>query len=350
MRPWSVRRGIGSVHLLVGLAADHGIPASACLRGSHIRADSLADPLAEIEAAQELTVVRNLVRHLGHLPGIGLEAGRRYRLTAYGIWGYALLSSRTLGSATEFGIRYLDLTFAFNRFRAERRADDLRILLDDGDIPPECRQFLVERDAAAAVGIQRDLFLRPVPLRRVSFRFARPPYADRFPEYFPGPIFFGEPVHGVTIDAKWVDEPLPQADERTARLCEEQCRDLLDRRRSGARVSAQVRQHLLRPRGGTQMGGVAAEMGMAPRTLHRHLAAEGTSFRRLLDEIRETLAEEMLAHRMSVGEVAERLGYAEASSFVHAFKRWKEESPGRYRRQSPRRRREAGTRRARTAS
>jgi len=99
MRPWGVRRGIGSVHLLVGLAADHGIPASACLKGSHIRADSLANPLAEIEAAQELTVVRNLVRHLGHLPGIGLEAGRRYRLTAYGIWGYALLSSRTLGSA-----------------------------------------------------------------------------------------------------------------------------------------------------------------------------------------------------------------------------------------------------------
>ena len=97
------------------------------------------------------------------------------------------------------------------------------------------------------------------------------------------------------------------------------------------------------------MEGVAAEMGMAPRTLHRHLAAEGTSFRRLLDEIRETLAEEMLAHRMSVGEVAERLGYAEASSFVHAFKRWKEEAPGRYRRRGPPRRREAGTRGARTA-
>src|SRR5438876_5276338 len=188
MRPWSVRRGIGSVHLLVGLAADHGIPASACLRGSHIRADSLEDPLAEIEAAQELTVVRNLVRHLGHLPGIGLEAGRRYRLTAYGIWGYALLSSRTLRSASEFGIRYLDLTFAFTRFRAERErgSDALRVVLDDTDIPPECRQFLLERDAAAAVVIQRDLFQRPVPLRRVSFRFPRPAYADRFAAIFPG--------------------------------------------------------------------------------------------------------------------------------------------------------------------
>jgi AraC-like DNA-binding protein len=330
MEPWSVRRGIGSVHLLVKLAADHQLPASACLRGSRIRVHQLADPRAEIEATQELAVVRNLVRALGHVPAIGLEAGSRYRLTAYGIWGYALLSSRTLRSATEFGIRYLDLTFAFSRFRAEKGTDDLRIVLEDGDIPTECRQFLVERDAAAAVAIQRDLFLRPVPLRRVSFAFPRPPYADRFAAYFPGPVDFEAPVHRFVIEAKWADQPLPQADERTARLCEEQCRDLLDRRRARRRVSEQVRQHLLRPQGCTHMEDLATQMGMAPRTLHRQLAAEGTSFRQLLDEVREALAEEMLAHRMAVDEVAERLGYAEAASFVHAFKRWKGVSPGAY--------------------
>jgi AraC-like DNA-binding protein len=76
---------------------------------------------------------------------------------------------------------------------------------------------------------------------------------------------------------------------------------------------------------------VAADLGMAPRTLHRHLAAEGTSFRRVVEEVRTALADEMLQQRMSVDEVAERLGYAEASSFVHAFKRWKGVSPGAYR-------------------
>ena len=90
-------------------------------------------------------------------------------------------------------------------------------------------------------------------------------------------------------------------------------------------------QRLLRPQAITQMETIAAEIGMAPRTLHRHLAAEGTSFRRLVDEVREALAEEMLAHRMTIDEVAERLGYAEASSFVHAFKRWKGVAPGAYR-------------------
>ena len=52
------------------------------------------------------------------------------------------------------------------------------------------------------------------------------------------------------------------------------------------------------------------------------------------------LPEEMLAYQMTVDQVAERLGYAETSSFAHAFKRWKGISPGAYRRQ-PRRRRAA---------
>ena len=48
----------------------------------------------------------------------------------------------------------------------------------------------------------------------------------------------------------------------------------------------------------------------------------------------------MFAYQMTVDEVAERLGYAETSSFAHAFKRWKGISPGAYRRH-PRRHRAA---------
>jgi AraC-like DNA-binding protein len=64
---------------------------------------------------------------------------------------------------------------------------------------------------------------------------------------------------------------------------------------------------------------------------HRHLAGEGTTFRLLVDELRTALAEEMLSHRLSVAEVAERLGYAEVASFSHAFKRWKGAPPAVYR-------------------
>ena len=62
--------------------------------------------------------------------------------------------------------------------------------------------------------------------------------------------------------------------------------------------------------------------------LRRRLEEEGTSFRALLDEVRETHAEELLTRgAVPVEDVAFRLGYAEASSFIHAFKRWKGVTP-----------------------
>lgn len=203
--------------------------------------------------------------------------------------------------------------------------------MDDGEIPDDCRQFLLERDACAAVTLNHLLFLEAVPLRRVSFRFGRPRHAARFGNFFPGPVAFGQPENAYVVDAGWADRPLPQANEPTARLCEEQCRLLLDRRRARTPVSERVRDHLLRPGSLGDMAGVGASLGMAARTLHRHLAAEGTTFRQLSDEVRAALAVEMLSQRMRVSEVAERLGYAEVASFSHAFKRWNGRSPRSYR-------------------
>ncbi|MFP3367746.1 AraC family transcriptional regulator ligand-binding domain-containing protein, partial [Pseudoalteromonas sp. SIMBA_148] len=75
----------------------------------------LADGQAQVEAAQELQVVSNLLAGLPSQPLLGLLAGRRYQLSRYGIWGYALLCSASLGEALDMGLRYLDLTFAFCR-------------------------------------------------------------------------------------------------------------------------------------------------------------------------------------------------------------------------------------------
>jgi AraC-like DNA-binding protein len=144
---------------------------------------------------------------------------------------------------------------------------------------------------------------------------------------------FGQDVNAVHFERAWLDAPLPQANERTAQLCEAQCRDLLDRRRARTGWSARVRDELLRqPSAAPSMESVAERLHMTVRTLHRKLADEQTSFRALLDEVRGSLAEELLASPgLSVKEIAERLGYAEPSSFIHAFKRWKGVPPRAFR-------------------
>lgn len=71
------------------------------------------------------------------------------------------------------------------------------------------------------------------------------------------------------------------------------------------------------------IGQVAAQIGVSARTLQRRLAAEQVSFQELLDGYRQEQAMELLREgRLSMGEVAYRLGYAEQSAFTRAFRRW----------------------------
>jgi AraC-like DNA-binding protein len=130
------------------------------------------------------------------------------------------------------------------------------------------------------------------------------------------------------LDAAFLDLPLPQADELTAATTEAQCRALVERRRTRSGWAGQVRDVLLTaPSAMPRLERVAAGLHVSERTLRRQLAAEGASYRGLVEELRETLAEELLRAGLPVQQVARRLGYAETASFTHAFTRWKGVSP-----------------------
>jgi len=77
---------------------------------------------------------------------------------------------------------------------------------------------------------------------------------------------------------------------------------------------------------------VAAQMCVSLRTLRRMLSAEGTSFRKLMDEVRETLALELIqGTNLSLEDISYRLGYSDTANFFHAFKRWKGFTPNHFR-------------------
>lgn len=332
---WDALRSSASAALLVQVAAERGVTAQRCLRGTGITRDVLDDPAGEIRARQELAVARNVVRALGDPPGLGLDAGSRYHLTTYGIWGFALISSSTLREAISVGLRFLELTYTFVDISTEERAGELLFVLGDEIVPHEVRRFMVERDAAAIVVIQRELFGSSIALRHAAFRFASPPDLRPYDEIFGTRPEFGARQNVAAVDAAVLDRPLPQASPYAAQLSQEQCRELLDRRRIRLGVAGRVRNELLRdPRRTPSQEQVARTLHVSVRTLRRHLADEGTTFRALVEETRQLLAEELLATgRLTVEEIADRVGYAEASSFVHAFKRWKGVAPGRYGRQ-----------------
>ena len=62
---------------------------------------------------------------------------------------------------------------------------------------------------------------------------------------------------------------------------------------------------------------------MHPRTLQRRPAGQGTTFDRLLDEVRRESARRYLGDTdMPMGQLAGALGYAERSVLTRSCRRW----------------------------
>jgi AraC-like DNA-binding protein len=327
------RRSITSVQLLTQLGLDHGLSVEHCLRDTGLSPLQLAELHSEIEGNQELQLIRNLIEALPEQVDLGLQAGLRYQLTTYGIWGYALLSSQTFRQAAELGLRYLDLTFAFNHVTLREDANQAHLDLDGSHLPAQVRDFLLLRDAVAVMVIQRELTGNRMPLDRVQLSMPAPADTARFIEQFGLLPEFACAENRISFSRHLLDLPLPRANPHSAQLCEQQCQALLAKRQVRSGLARQIRDRLLSTPGRlADMEVIASELNISSRTLRRRLEEQGSSFRQLQEEVRQALAEELLAiASLSQEEIAERLGYSEVSNFLHAFKRWKGLTPGQYR-------------------
>ncbi|MDP5171705.1 MAG: helix-turn-helix transcriptional regulator [Bacteroidia bacterium] len=76
---------------------------------------------------------------------------------------------------------------------------------------------------------------------------------------------------------------------------------------------------------------VADHFSMSVRSLQMKLKAEGTSYQKLLNNIRKDLAIAYLQERkVSKGEIAHLLGFSEISVFSRTFKKWTGKSPSEF--------------------
>ena len=86
--------------------------------------------------------------------------------------------------------------------------------------------------------------------------------------------------------------------------------------------------------GKTQKQNIAKSFGVSARTLSRRLAAEGTTYDEVVDQLRRSLALQYIKDPgISLGEMTWLLGYEGSTSFNHAFKRWTGLSPSAARQQ-----------------
>ena len=329
MPQWNFERAISSMRILTEFGIDQGVSARVLLAGTGIGEAQLADPTCTVTGRQELRLMQNLVERLGDVPALGIEAGKRYHFTAFGALGLAFASSPTLRSALAVGQRFSELTFGFARIMLEDTVRETRVTIDDLQIPGELRRFIVECTTAAMISVAKDLVRSEPPLLHVSFRFSAPGTVEHHERFYGAKLSFNSSANVLALDRARLELPLPQANEHVLRLAEEHCRKLLEIGRSRTGLTSRVRDRLeARMMQMPDMEEVANGLHLTVRTLRRRLREEGTSFAQLRDEVRMALAEALLAGpRLSMEQIAERLGYADATSFGNAFKRCRGRTP-----------------------
>lgn len=288
-------------------------------------------PDGALSYRQRLSLFRSAAG-LARRPDTALRAGQRQRIADFGLYGYALATSRTFGEALEFGRNHLDLAGPVLRITFELRSDRGVFRSHDPEALGDVLPFVAEFWRSSVITVLSRVLEVPLPLLLMTFPYEAPSHAEAYRRAFRCPIEFGSDVMEWHFDAAVLEAPCPNASTVTTRICRDFCERMLSTGDSQTALERQVRSVCLAQLDVASAPLVAAELGMSLRSLHRRLRAEGVAFKGLLDGLRRSIAVEYLEHTsMPIDEVARRLGFMDPSNFRKTFKRWTGRVPSAYR-------------------
>jgi AraC-like DNA-binding protein len=306
-----------------------------------IAADLLAQPAARVPAAAFAALWMAVARELDD-EFFGLDA-RRMKVGTFAMLCHALLGQPTVGAALKLALRGFGLTFDDIAATLRTAGGTAQLVISnrigagrDDDPALDARRFADETLLVMLHGLLCWLAGRRVPLLRLDWAHAQPAHADEYRRMFSPLLRFGAPATTLQFDAKVLAAaPAVNAASLKAFL-RDAPQSVFLKQVASSGLSDRVRRQCLaaldRGEAAPTLTALAAGLGLSAATLRRRLEDDGASWGRLKDEVRRDLALQLLADgRSSVGDIAARLGFEDASTFYRAFRKWTGSAPGAWR-------------------
>ena len=294
---------------------------------------------SRIDCGLELRVFCSLLE-LSDDPLAGLKVGSYLGVTGYGPLSMLLMTCATPWAAMQATVHFQPLTHLFSQFGLVPGQNTTQITLQPIALPERTFRARIDLEMAGAYRLLKDMQLAigiDLQPEQVSLPYPKPPEWQAYEEYFGCLVSFADTSGRLFISNSKLHQHAQSADAIANAMYWKDCEKLREiaLRDSGNDCAQKVREHLALFHGSYPSApAVAAALGISERSLRNHLAAQRTSYRQLLDEIRFSLARQRLRESTdSIETISHQLGYAEPASFIHAFQRWAGCSPLRYRRQ-----------------
>ncbi|WP_417071299.1 AraC family transcriptional regulator [Niveibacterium terrae] len=317
---------------LLGLVEDRGKSPERLCRGLGFTYQDLLNRELLLSSHQTRALIVRAQQMLDE-PALGLAAGARQTPVSWGVLGLAMLTCETFGEAIAYAQAFQREggAMADHQFEANDREMFLELRPHAFDMQTET--FLIEEAFASALAVGRYLVGRSLNPLRVDFAFERPAHAEVYRRFFHCPVRFGSGINRMSIEAHWLTARLPGYDRISCSLLREQLKTLLTQPIGRPDLMESLANRIrFNIEDGPRQKELATMMNVSDRSLRRRLAQHNTSYRSLRDSTRFERADDLLTNSdMTIAQVAEAVGYADARAFRRAFKRWSGLLPAGYR-------------------
>src|SRR5262245_41976316 len=332
---------INLASVVYGLGAymrSRGADASEALRRAGLEPADLTDPDRRVPLIRYLELLEICADLLADRQ-FGLRFGAQYEPRHAGVVGNVALASRTIGEAFQTLGRYLPTMVDATVHGVE--VSDGVVFVYSYYIDPLMMSYRQKRDWAIAftcnlvrVGLGDP---RWTPQEVLLPQLADETAAERRirAEIMGDTIRVGHPWAGIRFDAGLLRRPMASADAMIGSLMRHygdlRLAALPEQQGEIEPLRREIARALVKGESGIEQ--LADATGTSVRTLQRRLREAGVSYNDLQNDVRKTLALNLLENEtLALSEIAFSLGYSEVSAFNHAFRRWIGQSPGDYRR------------------
>lgn len=311
---------------LLDAASDHGIAPEAVLAGTMLSRELVHDPHTRTSVKDYLAACENIVAP-GFDPDLAFDVGSRLHLSAYGMYGYALMCSPTMRDFFDFAVRYHLL--ATPMLRLEWRREGNFAIWRFTEIYRDAmsyaaRSFLVRQQMMMTATHMRDVSGANIAPLRALFGLPDTGHSALDGARLGCPCLFDQPAHELHYPLSLLDRAPQFANRLTHAWLEETCAELIGQTKTMTTLVGEIYQRLMRaPHRAPTMEDIARELGVTERTLRRRLTDEGARFADIADDVRKRLSLSYLqTTRMTADDIAAKVGFSETANFRRAVKRW----------------------------
>ncbi len=332
---------IAAVRQYLEMAKRHQLPVESLLEPLKLDTDLLNDNTRRIHLDQFEDIVSILIK-ASNDPLFGLHTSEHIEPAFYSVQGYISLNCATLKEAMSMIPLYERLVgdMGVSGFSYKPGHTLLRW-------QSQLSQPLVQRHVRENIisswfrFTQSFLKIEQKPMA-VWFEHSAPDDVDLTHQYtkiFGCPVEFSRPYTGLWVNNEHLDTRIQQADEKLLHVLLDHATQQLNELEKGLTLSEQIKS-MLRLMLNQQIPSselIADKLGISVRTLQRKLNDENTSYKEVLNELRQELARHYVKNStLNFDVIATKLGFGEPRSFYRSFKKWTGKTASQFRLESNR--------------